>query len=93
MLWTQFFSVAKYPTRLRPTGYLSINYIQIFMKMFQIPASRLARILITDDMEHVIKMPSEGHISVWTDNDLKYIDPGEPHQIRILSRALGHIWI
>ena len=28
---------------------------------------------------------------IWTDNDLKYIDSGEPHQILILLRVLDHI--
>ena len=47
--------------------------------------------MLTDDMEYLIKSPSKGHISVWKDNDLKYIDPREPHQIYILFRVLEHI--
>ena len=33
-------------------------------------------------MKHVIKLPSRGQISVWTDNDLKHIDTRDPHEIK-----------
>ena len=47
--------------------------------------------MLKDGMKHVIKLPSEGQISVWTDDDMKYIDPIEPQQVQILLRALDHI--
>ena len=37
------------------------------------------------------KMPSKGQIGIWTDNDLKHIDPREPHKIQILSRVMDDI--
>ena len=37
--------------------------------------------MLTDDMEHVIKLPSKGQVSVWADNDLKHIDSREMHQV------------
>ena len=42
--------------------------------------------MLTDDMEHVIKLPSKG----LTDNDLKHIDQRKLHQILVLSRVLDH---
>ena len=44
-----------------------------------------------NDMEHVIKLCSKGQISVWKGDALKHIDPGETHQIQLLSRFLDHI--
>ena len=44
--------------------------------------------MLTDDREHVIKLPSKGQVLSWTDNDLRCIEPIEPHQIQILSRIL-----
>ena len=48
-------------------------------------------VLLIDNMECAIKLPSKEQISIWTDNDLNYIDPRGPHQVRILSRVLVHI--
>ena len=48
-------------------------------------------VIIMEDMEHVIKLPSKGQISLWTDNDLKHIHLRDPYQIQILSRILDHI--
>ena len=48
-------------------------------------------VLLTDDREHAIKLASERHVPIWTDSNLKYIDPTEQHQICILSRVLDHI--
>ena len=42
-------------------------------------------------MEHVIILPSKGEVSAWIDNDLKYIDPREQHQIWILSGAVDSV--
>ena len=44
-----------------------------------------------DDMKHVMKLPSEGQISLWTDNDMKHMDQREPHLMQILSKVLDHI--
>ena len=46
-----------------------------------------------DDMKHVIELPSKGQISIWTNNDLKHIYLGEPHQIQILSKVLDYIMV
>ena len=42
-------------------------------------------------MEHIIKLPLKGHISILTNNDLKHIDPTEAYQIQIISRVMDHI--
>ena len=44
-----------------------------------------------EDVKHVIALLSKGHISVWTDNDLKFNDPHDPHQTRIPCKVLGQI--
>ena len=47
--------------------------------------------MLTDGMEHVIRLLLKEKISVWTGNDVKHIDPRELHQIQILSRVLYHV--
>ena len=39
-----------------------------------------SEVRLTDDMEHIILLPSKGNISIWTDRELKFIDPCEAHQ-------------
>ena len=46
---------------------------------------------LTDDMRHVITPPSKDQASVWIDNDLKYIDPWEPHRIQMLSMVQDYV--
>ena len=36
-------------------------------------------------------LPFNRHVSIWTDNDLKFIDPQDPHQIHISYRVLNHV--
>ena len=36
-------------------------------------------VILTDDMEHFIPLPSKGQISLWIDNDLMFIKPQDPH--------------
>ena len=50
-------------------------------------------VMLTDDMEHVTKQPSKGPISIWTDDDLKHIDPREPYQIYSICRVQNTLWI
>ena len=63
-LCAHFASVAIYPSRLRLGGYLNINYIQMLSsyKCFWYLISDWMGILLTDNMECVIKLPSQGHI-------------------------------
>ena len=87
--WAHFELVAIYPTRLNITGYLSINDIQIIPKCI---CSRLQvdwmRVMLSNVMKHVKRLPSKAHVSVWTDNDPRHIDPREPYQIWILPKVL-----
>ena len=70
-IWLHFTSMVIYPTRLRLTGFLHITDIQI------IPTYRCLRylqvdwisVLLIDDRDNVIRIPSKGQISIWTDND------------------------
>ena len=55
------------------------------------PQADWTGVILTENMEHVIKPPIKGWIAVWTDNNLKHIDPREPYQIQTLSRILDHI--
>ena len=52
--------------------------------MFKISKVDWTQVITIDGREHIIKLPFEGWISVWTDNYLKHIGPREPHQIQIL---------
>ena len=48
-------------------------------------------VLLTDDMGHIIPLPLRGYISVWTDNDLKFIDQYVSTKItlsRLLDKAM-----
>ena len=47
--------------------------------------------MLTDNIEHVIKLPSTEQISIRMDNEVKHMDLREPHQILILSMVLDHI--
>ena len=61
------------------------------MQMFKIPKCRLdLSHIMTNDVEHVIKLPSKGWISILIGNYLENINPRELHQIWILFRALDH---
>ena len=48
---------------------------------------------LTDDNDHAIKLPSVGSPLIWTDNDLKCVDPREQHQIQILCHILDHMMV
>ena len=48
-------------------------------------------VMLRDDMEHFIRLPSMAKESVGTDSELKHLGPEESHQIRLLSRILDHI--
>ena len=37
--------------------------------------------MLTDDREHVIKLPLKVQVFVWKENELQCIDPREPHHI------------
>ena len=89
-IWEYFASMAAYPTRLRLTGQLNITDIQILpicrcLKYLQI---NWTGIMLNDDMEHCLTLPSKGQISVWTVNDLKHIGSREPLQIQIFPVLL-----
>ena len=86
-VWAHFASVVIYPTRQRCTGFLYIQIIPLAgcSRYLQIDWSS---IMLTHDREHVIKLPLKWQETVWTNNDLKHIDPREPYQIQILSRVL-----
>ena len=76
--------------KLKLKEYVKTTYIHILttctcLRYLQVDWSE---ILLTDDMNHVIHLPSKVHISVWTDNALKCIDHWNSHQIHILSRVL-----
>ena len=75
-----------YPTRMRLTSYLKINDNQIISKYrcFKNLQVDWTEVLFTDDMEHLIKLLSEGQISIQTDNDLD-TDPTERHQIDFIQ--------
>ena len=47
--------------------------------------------ILNDDMEQVITLPSRGKVSKWTANDLKHTASREQQWIWILPRALYHI--
>ena len=53
--------MAVYPTRLRPTGYLNINEMQILptWRSLTYLQEDWTRDMLTDDMTNVIKLPSE----------------------------------
>ena len=89
-IWAYSVSAAVYPTRLLLTGLFNTADIQIIaryrcLKYLQVMWSG---ILLTHDMEHVILLASRGYISVWTNNDLKCIDPKD---IDFLSRILHQV--
>ena len=50
-------------------------------------------VTVTDDNDHVIKLPSMGQALTGTENDLKHVDPRESPQIQILSHILDHIMV
>ena len=70
---------------------LHLTFRSYHLWMFRIFTCQLVRCTNHCDMEHVIQPPSKVPVSVWTDNNLKYIDSQGPHKIFILSRVLDHI--
>ena len=66
-----------YPTTLRLKGHLNTMNINILATCgcLRFYKSILSGVIVIGDMEHVMPLPSKGHISVWKDNDLKFIDP------------------
>ena len=82
-----------YPKRLRLTGYLNINNIQIVPKCGCSKYLKVdwMRVTLTNDMKHVIRLPSRGQIMLWTVHHLTVIDSREMYQIQVLSRILDDI--
>ena len=56
--------------------------------MFRKSQVGLTFVMLTDDREHVIKLPSRGQVPVWTENDLKYIDPRELWLYKLQAKPL-----
>ena len=63
------------------------------MQMLKIPTPGLEPSQQTYDNDHIIRLPSQGLVLIWTDNDLKHVDPREPHQIQFLSHILVNIMV
>ena len=94
ILWAYLASAAVQPIRLWLIGYLNINDIQIISPYwcFRYLRADWTATLVTNDMEHIIKRPSIGHITLWADNYLKYIIPSKPHQIWTLPMVWFTLW-
>ena len=71
MIWTYFISVAIYLTRLHLMGHLNTTDIQILTMCGSLRYLQVnwLGVILRDDMEHVLTLPSKEHVSVWTDND------------------------
>ena len=51
--------------------------------LFEIFIILWSEALLTDDKGYVIPLPFKGHVSVWTDDDLKYFDALNQCQIHV----------
>ena len=89
-IWAYSASEAIYSTRLKLTGQLDIQIFPANWCFRQLQVNWTG-VIVTDDMKHVITLPSIGQVSVWTHKGLKHINPMGPHQIQSLSDVLYDI--
>ena len=76
-----------YLIRLYLIGHLNTADIQILVtrRCFRYLQVSWSRVTLTDDMEHVSPLSFKGHVSAWTESDLKFIDPQDTHQEHVIQ--------
>ena len=88
-MWAHFASVAVHPSQLQITGYPCAFDMQIIKlcccRQLQIDWQN---IVLCNLDQNIIKLPALGKISLWSTNDLEYIETNIPYQIRVYRRVL-----
>ena len=87
-MWAHFASVAVHPSQLQITGYphaYDMHIIKLFRRQLQVDWQN---IVLCDLDRNIIKLPALGKISLWSTNDLAFIETNIPYQIRVYGRVL-----
>ena len=93
--WAYFCTTTASPTQLRYIGNIRPDNIAIFhacgcLRYMSVNWDEIQ--LYVGENGDVIDIPKKGSLSLWTHNKLNAIETHDPHKIRLLGRALDHIF-